>query len=112
LSKERHKHICGGCGGDGCGGCNGGSSCALSQAAILLGSLAANPVAGQEAIPAAALAPAVIAEEALGYLAAGLAVVFQVRSHNACGKLFVFDEAEHRWHGKVASISATSIVAG
>jgi hypothetical protein len=72
---------------------------ALSQAAILVGSLAAVPVAGQEAIPAAAVAQAVIAEEALGCLAAGLAVGFQVRSHNAYGKLFVFDEAEHRWRG-------------
>jgi hypothetical protein len=62
---------------------------AVSQAAILLGQLVANPVAEREAIPAAALDPVVIAGEELGCLGV-LAVVFQVRSDHAYGKLFVF----------------------
>jgi hypothetical protein len=54
--------------------------------------LAANPAPQREAIPAAALAPAVIAEEAQECLAAD----FQVRSDHAYENPSSFDEAKHR----------------
>jgi hypothetical protein len=50
----------------------------------------ANPAPEREAIPAAALAPVVIAEEGQECLAADLAAVCQVHSDHAYEKLFVF----------------------
>jgi hypothetical protein len=67
-----------------------GVPAAVSRAAVHLGPLAANPAPEREAIPAAALAPVVIAEEGQECLAADLAAVCQVHSDHAYEKLFVF----------------------
>ena len=74
---------------------------AVSQAAILLGQLVANPVLEREAIPAVALAAVAIVEEELGCLP--VVSVVQARFHHAYESSSSFDKGERHHGAKVPS---------